>query len=245
MLHFLTIVIIIIIMSYTVNGWQMTVNFDNKIENYINSKDDYRVFESVYSRNDYFALLASKRNNYIDSSQGYMMIGARNYLYRLSLPSLNLISSISWSSSQFDQMQCLNRSIINNKEECDNYIKLYQQINDNSFRICSTNALNPKCRFYHNKEEEILMVSNETSGLGYSPLRGFENKYVYNYIDTNNYLFTANTIDLNRYFTSINKETDQDRISTNMHDNNWLHSKSHINILTALFFLSTFYIFCS
>lgn len=243
MLHFLTIVIIII-MSNTLNGWQMTVNFDNKIENYINSKDDYRVFESVYLRNDYFALLASKRNNYIDSSQGYMMIGARNYLYRLSLPSLNLISSISWSSSQFDQMQCLNRSIINNKEECDNYIKLYQHLNDYSFRICSTNALNPKCRFYHNKEE-ILMVSNETSGLGYSPLRGFENKYVYNYIDANNYLFTANTIDLNRYFTSINKETDQDRISTNMHDNNWLHSKSHTynnNFDSAIFSFNFLYI---
>ena len=155
-------------------------------------------------------------------------------------------------------MQCLNRSIISNKDECDNYIKLYQNLSDKIFRICSTNALNPKCRSYqfnevrNNWQEKCLVylfffwlnfnisiifvqkdgtnlensvVLNETSGLGYSPLRAYENKYVYNYIEKSKFLYTANTIDLNRYFTSINKDVDQFRISTNMHDNNWLHSK--------------------
>lgn len=66
---------------------------------------------------------------------------------------------------------------------------------------------------------------NETSGLGYSPLKAHENKYVYNRIQQKNFLFTANTIDLNRYFTSINRYTKQEQIATNVNDDGWINSQ--------------------
>ncbi len=75
---------------------------------------------------------------------------------------------------------------------------------------------------------------NETSGIGYSPLRAYENKYIYNYVNTdktNKYLYTANSIDLNRYFSSINRVFDQDKISTNVDDNNWLYSNKLLSYL--------------
>ena len=80
---------------------------------------------------------------------------------------------------------------------------------------------------------------NETSGIGYSPLRAYENKYIYNYVDNDDkvkYLYTDNSIDLNRYFSSINRVFDQDnRISTNVDDNNWLNSKTTLmNVSTTL-----------
>jgi len=65
--------------------------------------------------------------------------------------------------------------------------------------------------------------SLEISGIGYSPLRAHENKYVYNYVEKNKLLYTANSIDLNRYFTSINRLSGQEKISTNVDDTNWLH----------------------
>ena len=70
------------------------------------------------------------------------------------------------------------------------------------------------------------IVLNETSGLGYSPLKAYENKYVYNLIDKK-HLYTANTIDLNRYFTSINRFIKQEQIGTNVDDDNWLYRKFH------------------
>ena len=68
---------------------------------------------------------------------------------------------------------------------------------------------------------------NETSGLGYSPLKAYENKYVYNLIiqQKSKFLFTGNTIDLNRYLTSINRNIKQEQVGTNVDDNNWIHSK--------------------
>lgn len=66
---------------------------------------------------------------------------------------------------------------------------------------------------------------NETSGLGYSPLKAHENKYVYNQIHKKNLLFTANTIDLNRYFTSINRYINQEQIATNVNDDSWINSE--------------------
>lgn len=44
------------------------------------------------------------------------------------------------------------------KEECDNYIKMFLKINDDTFRLCATNALNPKCRFYQKKVIIIFCV---------------------------------------------------------------------------------------
>lgn len=65
---------------------------------------------------------------------------------------------------------------------------------------------------------------NESSGVGYVPLRANENKYIYNFVEENNYLYTGNSIDLNEFFSSINLQSDQYKISTNVDDNNWINS---------------------
>ena len=70
-----------------------------------------------------------------------------------------------------------------------------------------------------------FQVINETSGSGITPLRPFDAKYVYNYIETSQNLYTANSLDLNRHFTSINRIFEQNTISTNFDDTNWLYSK--------------------
>jgi hypothetical protein len=82
--------------------------------------------------------------------------------------------------------------------------------------------------FFKDNKKSAFVI-NETSGIGFSPIRAYENKYAYNYVDSTKTLYTANSIDLNRYFTSINKAYDQDRISTNVDDNNWLFSKLFFN----------------
>lgn len=70
-----------------------------------------------------------------------------------------------------------------------------------------------------------LAVINETSGVAYSPIKAFESTYFYNYDSDSGNLYTGNSIDLNRYFTSLNRLGDQDRLSTNVDDNNWIYRK--------------------
>ncbi|CAF0729646.1 unnamed protein product [Brachionus calyciflorus] len=224
------------------NGWHHSIEYNFKINTTDIENDQVKMFESVYSSRDYFQLLSSNRNNNFDIddlSNPSILIGARNYLYQLKLPELDIISNQTWTSSQIDTINCLNRSIISNKDECDNYIKLYLKINENVFKICSTNALNPKCRFYglknidsefSDKKFEKSYIINETSGIGQAPLKAYESKYAYNFV--NERLYTANSIDLNRFFTSINGLYDQDRISTNVDDNNWINRADFVSTFT-------------
>ena len=112
---------------------------------------------------------------------------------------------------------------------------MFNKIDEKTYRLCGTNSLNPKCRYYQfdDDDEKKRTISsslfrNESSGIGIAPLRAFEKNYVYNYISEKRYLFSANSIDLNRHFTSINRLNMDDEsylISTNIDDRGWIHSK--------------------
>jgi hypothetical protein len=88
--------ILISVLISQITGWQVTVDFDLKLKNLSNlfDKSEFKVFESVYFNNDYFALLSVDRNNFIDATQGFMMIGARLAVIFISLffQNLELIS---------------------------------------------------------------------------------------------------------------------------------------------------------
>ena len=90
-------------------------NFTVKIATLANFRLPVKVFESTYLADDYFALISSNRNNFLNSNANSIIIGARyvpqnliisilscfkiqnvvrNYLYQLSLPDLKPISVI-------------------------------------------------------------------------------------------------------------------------------------------------------
>lgn len=61
-------------LTVVTRGWQVSVDFDFKHQVNSNNVD---LFETVYARNDYFALLSLNKNNHIDLDEQFMMIGAR------------------------------------------------------------------------------------------------------------------------------------------------------------------------
>lgn len=62
--------------------------------------------------------------------------------------------------------------------------------------------------------------------MAYSPLKAYESTYFYDYDSATGNLYTGNSIDLNRYFTSLNRlGNDEDRLTTNVDDNNWIYRK--------------------
>ena len=99
-----------------------------------------------------------------------LLVGARNILYKLSVDELRLKQTLTWHSlgkskksanlvilreinSQcsvldMDRESCIVKG--NDAEECQNYIKVLQQYNNDPDRymICGTNAYRPSCRQY-------------------------------------------------------------------------------------------------
>lgn len=79
--------IVFTVLVSQLTGWHLHVDFDFKLKNVSSlvDKSEFKVFESVYFNNDYFALLSMSRNNFVDANQGNMMIGARLALLLISI----------------------------------------------------------------------------------------------------------------------------------------------------------------
>ena len=92
-----------------------------------------------------------------------LMVGARNILYKLSVDELRLRQTLTWHSLDMDRENCIVKGA--NAEECQNYIKVLQQYNNDPDRylICGTNAYRPSCRQYID-ERGSYVLREETSG---------------------------------------------------------------------------------
>ena len=77
-----------------------------------------------------------------------LMVGARNILYKLSVDELRLRQTLTWYSLDMDRESCIVKG--NDAKECQNYIKVLQQYQNDPDRylICGTNAYRPSCRQY-------------------------------------------------------------------------------------------------
>ena len=99
-----------------------------------------------------------------------LVVGARNILYKLSVDELRLKQTLTWNSVELDRDSCLVKG--NNAEECQNYIKVLQQYENDPDRylICGTNAYKPSCRIYVDERGSYVM-REPFSGLGLAPFR--------------------------------------------------------------------------
>lgn len=103
-----------------------------------------------------------------------LVVGARNILYKLSVDELRLKQTLTWNSVELDRDSCLVKG--NNAEECQNYIKVLQQYENDPDRylICGTNAYKPSCRIYVDERGSYVM-REPFSGLGLAPFSPWHN----------------------------------------------------------------------
>ena len=75
-------------------------------------------------------------------------------------------------------------SVLHFQDDCQNYIRVLAQTDDERLLVCGTNAYNPKCRYYsHNISN--TNVDEEFSGRGfcpYDPRHNSTSLYTGNYI---------------------------------------------------------------
>ncbi|XP_064609998.1 semaphorin-1A-like isoform X2 [Liolophura sinensis] len=91
-----------------------------------------------------------------------MLVGARNMVYNISLPSLSLNSKLEWYSRSFVVELCKGKQ--KSLEECQNYIRVLVKKSHDHYLVCGTNAYKPWCRTY--KQEGLDYRIADANGEG-------------------------------------------------------------------------------
>ncbi|XP_041940594.1 semaphorin-5B isoform X4 [Alosa sapidissima] len=78
----------------------------------------------------------------LDLTRNELIVGARNYLFRLSLSNISLIQATEWSPDEDTRRSCQSKG--KTEVECQNYIRVLL-INKTEVMTCGTNAFQPLC----------------------------------------------------------------------------------------------------
>ncbi|XP_044294207.1 semaphorin-5B [Varanus komodoensis] len=78
----------------------------------------------------------------LDANRNQLIVGARNYLFRLSLHNISLIQATEWGSDEDTRRSCQSKG--KTEEECQNYVRVLIVYGKKVF-TCGTNAFSPVC----------------------------------------------------------------------------------------------------
>ncbi|XP_061689814.1 semaphorin-3D-like [Syngnathoides biaculeatus] len=114
----------------------------------------------------------------LDEDRGRLLIGGKDHIYMLRSDSVDLpLSTVSWTADPSAVRHCLTigKSF---HDDCANFVRLLQSLNDTHIYACGTGAFRPQCAILsiQNKEALSLLPHTITSGLGkcpYSPKEPF------------------------------------------------------------------------
>lgn len=76
----------------------------------------------------------------------HVLVGGRNYLYNLTVHTLDQVGNISWLASGSSARECTDKPA--GDPNCANYIRVARHLSPQSILVCGTNAYSPRCREY-------------------------------------------------------------------------------------------------
>nr|ACN24613.1 semaphorin precursor [Hirudo medicinalis] len=172
-----------------------------------------QVFNGNKSHMDHFSAIHLEKN--------YMLVGARNFIFNVSLHNLNEHRRISWSSNDVDTDLCLRRQ--KTQVDCQNYIRVIVRTGDDEFYACGTNSYKPMCRLYKvipPKKHAILI--DEESGTAKAPFDRRQNSTAAYH---NGRLYSATVADVTGRDALIFSKP----LRTEHHDSKWLNDPSFVS----------------
>jgi len=100
---------------------------------------------------------------------GTLLIGARDIVYKLSVPELRLRQTLHWPASESARDTCVVKG--KTPEMCRNFIVVVQQYDDDPtrFLFCGTNAFSPSCRDYADERSSFVLRDDDRGGVGAAP----------------------------------------------------------------------------
>jgi len=180
------------------------------------------------STQDYFTVML-----YTHMTDEALVVGARNILYKLSVDELRLKQTLTWNSIELDRESCLVKG--NDAEECQNYIKVLQQYENDPDRylICGTNAYKPSCRTYVDERGSYVMRDSK-SGLGLAPFSPWHNSTA---VLVNEDLYAGTVAD----FTGVDPIIFRKPLRTQQYDSTQLNSPDFVGSFSHKDFVYFFF----
>lgn len=98
-------------------------------------------------------------------AENYVLLGGRNRVYNVSINTMTEISRYEWVSSEEARSNCA--AISQNPTACDNYIRTYFELTNDTFFLCGTHGLQPTCaEFKKGNTKPIRLIA----AVGMSPI---------------------------------------------------------------------------
>lgn len=123
-------------------------------------------------------------------------VGAREHVLKLSSRdsgNLQFLQEVSWPSPADQISSCRNKA--RKEDECHNFIRVLQPVNDTHLYICGTNAFNPTCTYVNLDTFSLLTNNNNETlsldGRGQSP---FDPQHKHTEIIVDGELYTGTMI---------------------------------------------------
>lgn len=105
----------------------------------------------------------------------YLLIGARNVVYNISIETFQVRTSIIWPPQPIDTEMCLKKG--KSENDCHNYIRILAK-DKAGVLVCGTNAYKPMCRRYRLQGDSYI-VTSQFSGVGVTPYDPTHNSTAY------------------------------------------------------------------
>ncbi|XP_026835817.1 semaphorin-1A isoform X1 [Drosophila erecta] len=126
-----------------VAGWMPDVRPD------LQTKQDKVLAHFIGNSTDYFKIL--------DHNDEFVLVGAKDVIYNVSLNGLKEIARLEWHSTDADRELCALKG--KHEWDCHNYLRVYALRPNGEVLLCGTNSYKPRCRHYTPVE-----VSSEEAG---------------------------------------------------------------------------------
>ncbi|XP_063995901.1 semaphorin-1A-like isoform X1 [Diachasmimorpha longicaudata] len=104
----------------------------------------------------------------LERAPTFILIGARNAIYNISLHDLTEIADqrVQWPSTDAHRELCYLKGPSN--DDCQNYVRVFGRQGPDKFLACGTNAYKPQCRQFI-LQDGSYVGSGDTDGLGLCP----------------------------------------------------------------------------
>lgn len=121
-------------------------------------------------------------------AEDYTLLGGRNRVYNVSITSMSEVSRYEWIPSEEARNNCA--AISQNPSLCDNYIRTYFELTNDTFILCGTHGLQPTCAEFkkgNTKPNRLI------SAVGMSPI---DADSIAPFIRSNENIITVNVAEL-------------------------------------------------
>ncbi|XP_064619130.1 semaphorin-1A-like isoform X2 [Lineus longissimus] len=198
-------------------GWHMSYIPNSHVTVDGLSSLEVQTFEGNITSPDHFKLLLTDGNSII--------VGARNYLYNISLITLKQNKRIEWYSKAKSIQTC--RLRMKTTQECQNYIRVVAKMSQNYIYVCGTHAFDPTCRTYRSLPDDSVpgyLYEDESEEKGtarcpYDPSLNSTSLY------TDGTLYSATYAD----FLSRDALIYTGSIRTEQYDSKWLNDPNFVS----------------